>query len=144
MRNKLFTLLSVLVLFSLLVTACGGRATPTPAAAEPTAAPAEPTAAPVEPTAAPVEPTTEGIVVGQITDLGGIDDKSFNQTSWKGIQDAEKQLGITGKYLESQQQADYNKNMQQFVSEKLDLIVTVGFPRRDDGRCGEGESDLKF
>jgi len=54
MRNKLFTLLSVLVLFSLLVTACGGRATPTPAAAEPTAAPAEPTAAPVEPTAAPV------------------------------------------------------------------------------------------
>ncbi len=145
MRNKLFTLLSVLVLFSLLVTACGGRATPTPAAAEPTAAPAEPTAAPVEPTAAPVEPTTEGIVVGQITDLGGIDDKSFNQTSWKGIQDAEKQLGITGKYLESQQQADYNKNMQQFVSEKLDLIVTVGFLLGvTTADAAKANPDLKF
>ncbi len=131
MRNKLFTLLSILVLFSLLVTACGGRATPTPAAAEPTAAPVEPTAAPAEPTtaptAAPAEPTEEGITVGQVTDMGGIDDKSFNATAWKGVERAETELGATGKYLESQQQADYAKNIQQFVSEKLDLIVTVGF-----------------
>ncbi len=127
MRSKLFAILSILVVFSMVLTACGAKDTPTPAP-EPTKAPvAEATKVP-EPTKAP-EPAAKpaGITVGQITDLGGIDDKSFNQTSWKGIQDAEKQLGITGKYLESQQQADYNKNMQQFVSEKLDLIVTVGF-----------------
>ncbi len=65
--------------------------------------------------------------VGQVTDMGGIDDKSFNATVWKGFQDAENQLGVEGKFLESQQQADYAKNIQQFLSEDLDLIVTVGF-----------------
>ena len=123
MRNRLFVILSILVVFSMALTACGPRATPTPV---PTPVPvAQPTAAP-QPTAVPVAQPT-GIVVGQITDMGGIDDKSFNETAWKGIQDAEKQLGVTGKYLESTQQADYTKNVQQFVNEKLDLIVTVGF-----------------
>jgi basic membrane protein A len=67
------------------------------------------------------------LVVGQVTDMGGIDDKSFNQTAWKGFQDAMAKLGVEAKYLESQQQADYAKNIQQFLGEKLDLIVTVGF-----------------
>ncbi len=66
-------------------------------------------------------------VVGQVTDMGGIDDKSFNATAWKGITDAMTQLGVEGKFLESQQQADYAKNIQQFLAEDLDLIVTVGF-----------------
>ncbi|MEA3459339.1 MAG: BMP family ABC transporter substrate-binding protein, partial [Chloroflexota bacterium] len=59
--------------------------------------------------------------------MGGIDDKSFNATAWKGIQDAINQFGVEGKFLESQQQADYAKNIQQFLTEDLDLIVTVGF-----------------
>jgi basic membrane protein A len=118
----------------MLLTACGGAAQPTSAPA-PTTAPAEPTAAPA-PTEAPAAttapeattaPTTEGLAVGQVTDMGGIDDKSFNATAWAGIQRAEQELGVTGKYLESQQQADYAKNIQQFISEGLDLIVTVGF-----------------
>ena len=66
-------------------------------------------------------------IVGQVTDMGGIDDKSFNATAWKGITDAMAQLGTEGKFLESQQQADYAKNIQQFLAEDLDLIVTVGF-----------------
>lgn len=66
-------------------------------------------------------------VVGQVTDMGGIDDKSFNATAWKGITNAMTQLGVEGKFLESQQQADYAKNIQQFLAEDLDLIVTVGF-----------------
>ncbi len=130
MRNKLISIVSVLVLLSMVLSACGGAATPT-AAPAPTVAPAapaapEPTKAP-EPTAAPAAPEPAAITVGQITDMGGIDDKSFNASAWKGVQDAEKDLGIVGKYLESQQQSDYAKNMQQFVSEKLDLIVPVGF-----------------
>ncbi|MBC8265144.1 MAG: BMP family ABC transporter substrate-binding protein, partial [Anaerolineales bacterium] len=67
------------------------------------------------------------LAVGQVTDMGGIDDKSFNATAWKGIQDAMDDFGVEGKFLESQQQADYAKNIQQFLSEGLDLIVTVGF-----------------
>ncbi len=72
-------------------------------------------------------PEAAGVRVGQVTDMGGIDDKSFNATAWKGIQNAMAELGIEGKFLESQQQADYAKNIQQFLSEDLDLIVTVGF-----------------
>jgi basic membrane protein A len=70
---------------------------------------------------------TAGIKIGQVTDLGGIDDKSFNATAWKGVEMAVTQLGAEGKFLESQAQADYAKNIQQFLDEKLDLIVTVGF-----------------
>ena len=66
-------------------------------------------------------------LVGMVTDMGGIDDKSFNATAWLGVERAMKGLLVSGKYLESQQQSDYAKNLQQFVDEKLDLIVTVGF-----------------
>jgi basic membrane protein A len=67
------------------------------------------------------------ISIGEVTDMGGVDDKSFNQTAWAGVEMAVEQLGAEGKFLESQQQADYAKNIQQFVDEKLDLIVTVGY-----------------
>jgi len=56
-----------------------------------------------------------------------VDDKSFNASGWQGVQDAVAQLGVDGKYLESKQQADYAKNLQQFLDEKTDLVVTVGF-----------------
>ena len=65
--------------------------------------------------------------VGEVTDLGGVDDKSFNASGWAGMQQAITDLGVEGKYLESKQQSDYAKNIQQFLGEKTDLIVTVGF-----------------
>lgn len=68
-----------------------------------------------------------GFKVGQVTDLGGIDDKSFNATAYKGVEKAVTDLGVEGKYLESTQQSDYAKNIQQFLSENTDLIITVGF-----------------
>jgi len=63
----------------------------------------------------------------QVTDTGGIDDKSFNATAWKGVEDAVDQLGIEGKFLESQQQTDYEANINAFLEEGCDIIVTVGF-----------------
>lgn len=68
-----------------------------------------------------------GIKVGEVTDMGGVDDKSFNALGWKGVSDAIAQLGIQGKYLESTQQSDYAKNITQLLTEKEDLIITVGF-----------------
>jgi len=65
--------------------------------------------------------------VGQVTDLGGIDDKSFNATAYAGVTQAIADLGVSGKYLESKQQSDYAKNIQQFLDEKTDMIITVGF-----------------
>lgn len=72
------------------------------------------------------------VKVGMVTDMGGIDDKSFNATSWKGIEMAEEELGVQGDYLESQQQTDYAPNITQFVNQGYDLITTVGFLLADD------------
>jgi basic membrane protein A and related proteins len=81
----------------------------------------------------------------QVTDTGGIDDKSFNATAYKGLTDAVAQLGIEGKYLESQQQTDYEKNVNAFVDEGCDIIVTVGFLLGDATKAGaEANPTQKF
>lgn len=63
----------------------------------------------------------------QVTDVGGIDDKSFNQTAWAGFQRAQDELGAEVKFLESQVQDDYAPNIQAFLDEECDVIITVGF-----------------
>jgi basic membrane protein A and related proteins len=63
----------------------------------------------------------------QVTDTGGIDDRSFNATAWKGVLDAEKNLGVQGKYLESTTQNDYAPNINAFLQQNCGIIVTVGF-----------------
>jgi basic membrane protein A len=126
MSKKIYTLLGLLVAVAMLLTACGGAATEAPA---PTEVAVEPTQAP-EPTEAPAatEPPAEAAFKAcQVTDVGGIDDKSFNATAWKGVQDAMAEFGIEGKYLESQQQTDYEKNIKAFVDEGCNIIITVGF-----------------
>jgi basic membrane protein A len=64
-----------------------------------------------------------------VTDTGGINDKSFNQSSWEGMQAAASASGgsITVKYLPSTSSADYAKNISTFEAQKCGLIVTVGF-----------------
>ena len=62
-----------------------------------------------------------------VSDSGGFDDKSFNQTSHKGLTDAQQQLGIQTGQVESSANADYAKNIQSMVDAKCNIIVTVGF-----------------
>jgi peptide/nickel transport system substrate-binding protein len=62
-----------------------------------------------------------------VTDVGGIDDKSFNATSWAGMEMAADELGAEVAYLESQQQTDYKVNITQFLDQDYDMIITVGF-----------------
>ena len=69
----------------------------------------------------------QGFSACQVTDTGGIDDKSFNETAWKGAQDAQKELGIQAKFLESQAETDYQPNIGAFVAQGCDIIITVGF-----------------
>jgi len=69
---------------------------------------------------------------GEVTDVGGIDDKSFNATAWQGMENAKRDLGVTVSYLESQQQTDYAVNLQQFIDQDYDMVVTVGFLLTDD------------
>lgn len=83
--------------------------------------------------------------VGMVTDVGGIDDKSFNATSWQGMELAKQELGVDVAYLESQQQADYAANITQFIDQGYDMIVTVGFLLGDDTKkFAEQNPNVKF
>ena len=64
----------------------------------------------------------------EVTDVGGIDDRSFNALGWAGLEAmADKYSNVEVKYLESQQQSDYEVNINAFIQEDCDLIVAVGF-----------------
>jgi basic membrane protein A len=63
----------------------------------------------------------------QVTDVGGIDDASFNQTAWKGVQDAMSEYGIEGRYVESQSGSDYEPNLNSMRDNNCDIIFAVGF-----------------
>ncbi len=129
MRKHFLAFVSLLILVSMLLTACGGKATEAPATEAP----------------ATQESGYRHIKVGMVTDMGGIDDKSFNATSWKGVERAIQELGIEGSYLESQQQTDYATNITQYINQKVDLIITVGFLLADDTAAAAKEHpDMNF
>jgi basic membrane protein A len=69
----------------------------------------------------------KGLKVGMVSDVGGIDDASFNQNTWEGCERAQEELGIAAQFIESQAQADYEKNITEFAEQDYDLIFTVGF-----------------
>lgn len=81
----------------------------------------------------------------QITDTGGVDDKGFNETAWKGVQEAEKSLGVEAKLLESSAETDYEPNINSFIEQGCDIIVTVGFLLGDATKeAAENNPDQKF
>lgn len=65
--------------------------------------------------------------VGLVTDLGSIEDKSFKENAYAGIEMAVKELDIEGTYLESRVPTDFAKNIQQYLDEDTKLIITVGY-----------------
>ena len=71
--------------------------------------------------------TAGAFCVGLVTDVGKVDDKSFNQSAWEAVQQAQKELGATVKYIETTDSKDYAKNIAQFADAKYNVIVTVGF-----------------
>src|SRR5699024_10313650 len=80
-----------------------------------------------------------------VTDSGGVDDRSFNQTSWEGIQQAEKEFGIKSAVLESGSNADFVPNISQFVQQDCNLIITVGFLLADaTEQAAKSNPDQKF
>ena len=81
----------------------------------------------------------------QVTDTGGIDDNSFNQTAWKGVLDAKEKLGIEGRFLESQAETDYEANINSLLGGQCDIIITVGFLLGDATKtAAEANPDQKF
>ncbi len=62
-----------------------------------------------------------------VSDSGGFDDKSFNQTSYKGLTDAVSALGLKVSKVESNSNSDYVNNVNAMVQAKCNIVVTVGF-----------------
>lgn len=78
------------------------------------------------------EKTEEAFTVGMVTDVGGVDDKSFNQSAWEGLKAYGKEKGLEkgGKgfdYLQSQSDADYATNLNTLARQDFDLIFGIGF-----------------
>ncbi len=68
--------------------------------------------------------------VGMITDTGGVNDQSFNQSAWEGLLSIQEELGkdkLDVKYLESTKDADYATHIETFADQEMDLIIGVGF-----------------
>ena len=112
--KKLSLFIVVLMVASIVLSACGPAATATTA----------PTQA-VAPTA--VVPTAVPFKVGFVTDTGGISDKSFNETQWNGVVKGCQQYGCQPQYIVSNEAADYEPNLTQFATEGYQLVQAAGF-----------------
>ena len=62
-----------------------------------------------------------------VSDVGGINDESFNQSAWEGLQKAKDDFGVEVQVLESRQAADYVPNVEEAVDNGSDLVIGVGF-----------------
>ncbi|MGL4522008.1 MAG: BMP family lipoprotein [Bacilli bacterium] len=82
------------------------------------------------------KPANADFKVGMVTDTGGVDDKSFNQSTWEGITAFGEELGLKKdenyKYLFSQKEADYPTNLTQFAENGFDLTFGVGYLLMND------------
>lgn len=87
----------------------------------------------------------EEFKVGLVTDVGGVNDGSFNQSAWEGLQRAAEEFGIEANYLESSTDADYTPNIETFIDEEYDLIISVGYMLADATKAAaEANPDCKF
>lgn len=112
MKKAVKLSLFMLLAFSLVLAACGNNSSNTAAT---TGGDSEGTAA------------ASDIKIAMVTDTGGVNDKSFNQTSWEALQALEKEQGVTVKYLQSKSEADYQPNLNQFVKDGYNLTWGIGF-----------------
>ena len=138
MKKKLLAVLMAATMVLSLV-ACGGKEEP---AAE---APATEEAGEAAEEAEEAAPAAADLKVGLVTDLGGVEDQSFNQSAWEGLQKAAEDFGVEVNYLSSSTDADYAPNIETFIDEEYDLIISVGFLLADATRAAaEANPDTMF
>ncbi|MEA3336536.1 MAG: phosphate/phosphite/phosphonate ABC transporter substrate-binding protein [Chloroflexota bacterium] len=66
-------------------------------------------------------------LIGLVTDVGKVDDGTFNQYAYEGMTSAAEKYGAETSFIETAQPTDYEKNIEQFAQEGYDMIITVGF-----------------
>ena len=127
MKKIISLLLSVVMVLSLV--ACGGATSQAPAEVADAGAEA-----------------SGKIKIGMVTDIGGVHDQSFNQSSWEGlVKLAEEDDSFDVKYLESKTDADYATNIDTFIDNDYDLVIGVGYMLADAiSNAAETYPDRKF
>jgi len=133
--NKTTKLLTgIMLVASLTLTACGAKNNNGGGAASPSASPSEsPSASPsASPTASESASPSEtvdgkGFKFAMVTDVGGVNDKSFNQSAWEGLKTLETETGASVKYQESKEATNYLTNLNKFVREDYNLTWGIGF-----------------
>ena len=71
--------------------------------------------------------TGSSLKIGLVTDVGGLNDKSFNALANTGRLDAAKDFGVQTSVIESKKQEDYVPNLTTFAQQNYDLVIGVGF-----------------
>ena len=69
----------------------------------------------------------EGLKIGLVTDIGGLDDRSFNFLANRGLERAQDELGVSGRVVISKSEADYVPNLTTLAKQDYDLVIAVGF-----------------
>jgi basic membrane protein A len=157
--KKLYVVVVALLVASMVLTACGSPATtaaPAPTQAPATQAPATeaPTQAATEaPTEAATQAATEAatqapasnLKVGVVTDVGQLEDKSFNQAAYEGGKAAAENMGAQFDVIVTQNVSDYKQNIQTFIDQGFNVIITVGFLiGSDTAAAAKANPDVKF
>lgn len=119
MARKWWATVTAVALSLSILAGCGG--------AQKSEAPKPDTKAP----AAPAAPTETKFKVGMSTDIGGLNDDSFNAAAWQGLKKAELDLKAEVKAIESKRQEDYETNFQSLMDLKYDMIWGIGFMMTD-------------
>lgn len=146
--KKLYFVIGVFAIVSMLLAACTPAVTEAPTQAPvPTEAMTEaPTEAATEaPTEAATEAPTSELKIGVVTDVGQLEDKSFNQAAYEGGQAAAEGLGAQFDVIVTQNISDYKQNIQTFVDQGFNVIITVGFLiATDTAIAAKANPDVKF
>ncbi|MGH8885391.1 MAG: BMP family lipoprotein [Egibacteraceae bacterium] len=87
----------------------------------------------------------QGLRVGLVTDLGQVDDGTFNQFAFEGMKAAERCFNIKTSFIETTSQADYARNLDEALRERPDVVITVGFLLGTDTlRFAQTHPETKF
>ncbi|SDZ18486.1 basic membrane protein A [Evansella caseinilytica] len=83
--------------------------------------------------------------VSMVTDTGGVDDKSFNQSAWEGLGEFGGDFDIDVNYIQSSDPSDYAPNLNRLAREGVSLSYAIGFLMEDDVRTvAEQNPDAQF
>ena len=83
--------------------------------------------------------------VGLVTDMGKIDDGTFNESAYRGMMKAAHEFGLETAFVESMSESDYEKNIEQFAEAGYEVVITVGYMLKDATLAMAAKySDIKF